>query len=96
MTLASANGSIVLAIQDGSPSAPVRSRPDVTDMSGRGLMIVELLSQAWGTSTDAHGFKSVWASFPMSDPRGPPRSRTRSTIARATFAERLAAAARAA
>jgi anti-sigma regulatory factor (Ser/Thr protein kinase) len=71
VTLASANGSIVLAIQDGSPSAPVRSRPDVTDMSGRGLMIVELLSQAWGTSTDAHGFKSVWASFPMSDPRGP-------------------------
>ena len=32
-------------------------------MNGRGLMIVEWLSQDWGTSTDGHGFKSVWASF---------------------------------
>jgi anti-sigma regulatory factor (Ser/Thr protein kinase) len=64
VTLASANGSVLLAIQDGSPSPPVRSAPDVMDMSGRGLMIVELVSQAWGTRTDAHGFKSVWASFP--------------------------------
>jgi hypothetical protein len=34
------------------------------EMSGRGLMLVELLSQEWGTRTDDHGFKSVWASFP--------------------------------
>jgi hypothetical protein len=34
------------------------------DISGRGLMIVELLSQECGTRTDDHGFKSVWASFP--------------------------------
>ena len=64
VTLASENESVRLAIQDGSPSPPVLSTPDVMDMGGRGLMLVELLSQAWGTSTDAHGFKSVWASFP--------------------------------
>jgi anti-sigma regulatory factor (Ser/Thr protein kinase) len=63
VTLSSANGSVLLDIQDGSTSAPIRSAPDVMDMSGRGLMIVELLSQEWGTRTDAHGFKSVWASF---------------------------------
>lgn len=63
VTLSSANGSVLLAIQDGSTSAPIRSAPDVMDMSGRGLMIVELLSQEWGTRIDAHGFKSVWASF---------------------------------
>ena len=33
-------------------------------MSGRGLMIVGLLSHEWGTSTDGQGSKSVWASFP--------------------------------
>jgi anti-sigma regulatory factor (Ser/Thr protein kinase) len=63
MTLSSVNGSVLLAIRDGSSSVPVRSAPDVMGMSGRGLMIVELLSQGWGTSTDGHGFKSVWASF---------------------------------
>lgn len=64
VTLSRADRSVRVAIRDGSPSAPVRSTPDVMDMSGRGLMIVELLSQAWGISTDRHGFKSVWASFP--------------------------------
>lgn len=64
VTLSSVDGSLLLDIQDESTSAPVRSVPDIMDMSGRGLMIVELLSQEWGTSTDAHGFKSVWASFP--------------------------------
>jgi len=64
VTLSRANGSVLLAIQDESTSAPVRSAPDLMGMSGRGLMIVELLSQEWGTSTDGRGFKSVWASFP--------------------------------
>lgn len=64
VTLSSANGAVRLAVRDESPSAPVRSAPDVMDMSGRGLMIVESLSQRWGTSTDGHGFKSVWACFP--------------------------------
>jgi anti-sigma regulatory factor (Ser/Thr protein kinase) len=64
VTLSEGNGSVLLTIQDGSISAPVRSVPDVMGMSGRGLMIVELLSHEWGTSTDGHGSKSVWASFP--------------------------------
>lgn len=63
VTLSSANGSVLLAVQDGSTSAPVRVAPELMDMSGRGVMIVELLSQDWGTSTDGQGFKSVWASF---------------------------------
>lgn len=64
VTLSSANGTVLLAIQDESAAAPVRSAPDVMDVSGRGLMIVEVLSHKWGTSPDGHGFKSVWASFP--------------------------------
>lgn len=64
VTLSSANGSVRLAVQDESTLALRRSAPDDMDMSGRGLILVESLSQEWGTSTDAGGFKSVWASFP--------------------------------
>ena len=63
VTLSSTNGTVLLDIQDGSTSAVVPYTPDVMDMSGRGILIVELLSQQWGTSIDDRGFKSVWASF---------------------------------
>lgn len=64
VTLSCAGGWVLLAIRDASPAPPVRSAPDVMAVSGRGLMIVEVLSHKWGTSTDDRGFKSVWASFP--------------------------------
>ena len=69
VTLSSAHGSVLLDIRDASIAAPVRSASHVLDLGGRGLMIVDILSQDWGTSTDAHGFKSVWASFPASPSR---------------------------
>ena len=64
VTLSLAGGSVLLALQGESLSVPVQSTPGLMDMGGRGLMIVKLLSQEWGTSTDDRGFKSVWASFP--------------------------------
>lgn len=63
VTLSKMDGSVLLVIRDGSTSVPVRAAPDVMDMSGRGLMIVELLCREWGTHIDGRGFKSVWASF---------------------------------
>jgi anti-sigma regulatory factor (Ser/Thr protein kinase) len=65
VTLSSADGSLLLTIHDGSAEAPIRSAPDVTQVAGRGLMIVEVLSHTWGSSIDGHGCKSVWASFPQ-------------------------------
>jgi anti-sigma regulatory factor (Ser/Thr protein kinase) len=62
-----------VTIEDASSAIPVRGAPDVTDMSGRGLMIVELLSDAWGTSTDTDGSKSVWASFASTRGQREPR-----------------------
>jgi hypothetical protein len=64
VSLSRVPGSVLLAIRDESESPPVPSAPDDMDIRGRGLMIVELLSREWGTRTDDHGFKSVWASFP--------------------------------
>ncbi len=63
VTLSEAKGVVLLAVRDGSASVPVRAAPRVTDMGGRGLVLVELLSHEWGASTDGDGSKSVWASF---------------------------------
>src|SRR3954447_6550367 len=64
LTLSRDNGSVLLTLQDASTSLPVLATPHVTDMGGRGLLLVEVLSRAWGTTADGHGLKSVWATFP--------------------------------
>jgi anti-sigma regulatory factor (Ser/Thr protein kinase) len=63
VTLSEMNGVVLLAIRDGSTSVPVRITPQVMEMGGRGLMLVELLSEQWGARTESDGSKSVWASF---------------------------------
>ncbi len=65
--LSSEDGLASIVVRDGSASTVTRRTPDAMDERGRGLMIVELLSHEWGTSTDRHGFTSVWASF-LEDP----------------------------
>jgi anti-sigma regulatory factor (Ser/Thr protein kinase) len=65
VTLTEMNGVVRLAIRDGSAAVPVRTTPQVMDMGGRGLMLVELLSEQWGARTESDGSKSVWASFPL-------------------------------
>ena len=61
--LSRANGLVTIVVRDGSASTVTRQLPDAMDESGRGLMIVELLSHEWGTDTDRQGLCSVWASF---------------------------------
>jgi anti-sigma regulatory factor (Ser/Thr protein kinase) len=63
VTLSEMDGGVRLTIRDGSPTLPVRTSPYLTDMNGRGLMLVELLSADWGARTDSDGSKLVWASF---------------------------------
>lgn len=56
------NGVVLLAIRDGSTSVPVPTTPQVMDMGGRGLVLVEMLSHEWDASTD--GSESVWRPSP--------------------------------
>lgn len=58
---------VVLQIQDGAPAAPVTREPEVMDMNGRGLMLVELLATEWGISTTGDDQKTVWANFSTTD-----------------------------
>lgn len=59
--------SLLLTVRDLSTGVPVVSEADAMDGGGRGLGIVDLLSGAWGVTTDAVGSKSVWAEFDVED-----------------------------
>jgi anti-sigma regulatory factor (Ser/Thr protein kinase) len=63
VTLSQTDDMVLLTVRDGSSSPPVRAIAQVLDSGGRGLMIVELLSQDWGVTTDRRDAKEVWASF---------------------------------
>ncbi|HWL99145.1 MAG TPA: ATP-binding protein [Nocardioidaceae bacterium] len=54
---------VLLTMQDGSASVPVRSAANGLDTSGRGLAIVEHVSRDWGVTPGPDGTKSVWAAF---------------------------------
>lgn len=57
------NGYVLLSVHDGSPSPPVHMTTGVLDTSGRGVSIIDLVSQDWGVTDETGGGKSVWASF---------------------------------
>lgn len=63
VTLSAGDGTVLLAVRDGSTTVPAKAAPQVTDMHGRGLLLVEQLSREWGAGTAGDGSKSVWASF---------------------------------
>jgi two-component sensor histidine kinase len=51
---------IVIRVGDGSPVEPHRRHTSAVEPSGRGLTIVEALSDAWGVEHTPRG-KRVWA-----------------------------------
>ncbi len=63
VTLALEDESLRLSVVDSATSVPVRCAPQVTDVGGRGLWLVGVLSSDWGVRLDGDGHKTVWASF---------------------------------
>ena len=55
--------SVMLTVQDGSPSAPVHRAAEPLEVGGRGLSIIDLVSDAWGVTEGPSRGKWVWASF---------------------------------
>jgi hypothetical protein len=55
---------IVCEVTDGSPSSPRLRSPDLFDISGRGVQLVNMLAQRWGTRT-VPGGKIVWCELPL-------------------------------
>jgi GAF domain-containing protein/anti-sigma regulatory factor (Ser/Thr protein kinase) len=50
-----------IEVQDASPRPPVRALVSEENMTGRGLALVEALSERWGFRPEEGGGKSVWA-----------------------------------
>jgi anti-sigma regulatory factor (Ser/Thr protein kinase) len=55
------SGEIMCAVLDPSDIAPVLRMPERTDEAGRGLQMVDALSDVWGWSPMAGRGKAVWA-----------------------------------
>jgi anti-sigma regulatory factor (Ser/Thr protein kinase) len=56
---------LLLEVEDGSRDGPSLVAAEVLDTNGRGLAIVNLLSQDWGVDAHTDGGKSVWAEFSL-------------------------------
>lgn len=57
-------GSVEIAVSDGGgPTRPRAARPSLSSPGGRGLGIVEYLSDQWGVQADGPG-TTVWAILP--------------------------------
>jgi anti-sigma regulatory factor (Ser/Thr protein kinase) len=54
-------GEVICAVLDPSDSAPVLKAPATVEESGRGLQMVDALSDVWGWSPVADRGKAVWA-----------------------------------
>ena len=61
---------VTLRVSDGAGGVPSPGEPGPLELRGRGLLLVDALSVAWGVDADPSGGKSVWARFPTAPGRG--------------------------
>src|SRR5215469_5501547 len=60
--LASDRRSVLIQVWDGDPHQPVRQDPPSDAEAGRGLLLIEALSEQWGSyALDGQSGKIVWA-----------------------------------
>ena len=55
-------GRVRISVRDASARTPLRPNSSTSNMTGRGIRLVEILSTRWGVSVDGGG-KVVWAEF---------------------------------
>jgi two-component sensor histidine kinase len=54
---------VLCAVADSNPAAPALAPLDDQAESGRGLQVVQSLSDTWGCTVISQGGKVVWAAF---------------------------------
>jgi two-component sensor histidine kinase len=62
LSLAESGADLMLRVSDDSKTPPVAQTPANDEFAGRGLLLVEALSDRWGIDTNGSG-KSVWVTF---------------------------------
>lgn len=65
LTLVSDARDLLLSVSDESALLPAPRSPGSSIPSGRGLLIVDVLSGSWGVDVHALGGKTVWARLPL-------------------------------
>ena len=64
VTLTERDHVVTLIVEDEEPTrGPDLGTPDLLASGGRGMRIVEQMSDSWGVGIDPRGTKRVWASF---------------------------------
>src|SRR5438270_3143034 len=58
--LRGAQDRLSLEVRDASSRSPVRPAPSTSNMTGRGLALVEALTTEWGIRREPDGGKTVW------------------------------------
>ena len=58
---------IRIEVRDSSPRSPVRPSMSTSNMTGRGLLLVEALSASWGVRREDDGGKTVWSELRTTD-----------------------------
>lgn len=61
LTLRPLRGRIVIEVTDHYPEPPVPAEPNLDCETGRGLILVQALSEHWGYRLQASGRKTVYA-----------------------------------
>jgi anti-sigma regulatory factor (Ser/Thr protein kinase) len=64
LSIDDAEREIRVEVRDTGHGRPVRQSPAPTDRTGRGLMIVEAMSDTWGIEPSSAG-KTVWFTLPL-------------------------------
>lgn len=59
---------LYIEVWDRSTTPPVQQKPDDNAEHGRGLLLIEMLSQGWGFTHPPAGGKIVWAAFELARP----------------------------
>jgi anti-sigma regulatory factor (Ser/Thr protein kinase) len=66
LRLFAADRQLLIMVWDANPRMPVRRDPAPDDLDGRGLLIVDALADACGTTPGLDGGKIVWARLAIS------------------------------
>jgi serine phosphatase RsbU (regulator of sigma subunit)/anti-sigma regulatory factor (Ser/Thr protein kinase) len=62
------DGSLRIEVTDGSPRSPIRSTSSLSNMTGRGLALVEAVTSRWGVDRAPGNGKTVWAQLEENAP----------------------------
>jgi anti-sigma regulatory factor (Ser/Thr protein kinase) len=71
VTILGSTRQVRVEVTDSGSGTPAMRSPGPDEPSGRGLQIVEMLSDSWGVEAEQPSGKTVWFTMPASSPLAP-------------------------